>query len=94
MPVFLVLQWQSSQEVRIDLSCQMCGYGDSIVCIAGGYDAIVCIVLSDKAKQDVRHVWESWKELSVGPLLSQADSHGVTSVELEAVPGLSAVLSD
>ena len=95
MPVCLVLQWQSSQEViSIDFLCVWGRRDDSIVCIAGGYDAIVCIVLSDKAKQDVRGVWESWKELSVGPLLSQADSHGVTCVELEAVPGLSAVLSD
>jgi phosphomevalonate kinase len=49
--------------------------------------------LSDKAKQDVHQVWQSWKELNVGPLLSQADSHGVTSVKLDTVPGLSAVLS-
>lgn len=93
MPMFLVSQWQLFQEVSVKIYF-LCVQSDSIVCIAGGYDAIVCIVLSDKAKQDVRHVWESWKELSVGPLLSQADSNGVTSVKLEAVPGLSAVLSD
>ncbi|KAI8097953.1 ribosomal protein S5 domain 2-type protein [Gilbertella persicaria] len=60
---------------------------------AGGYDAIFCIVLSDQSKRDVRQVWQSWKELSVGPLLSQADSNGVTSTNLDRVPGLSLVLS-
>jgi phosphomevalonate kinase len=59
---------------------------------AGGYDAIFCIVLSEKSKRGVRRVWESWKELSVGPLLSQADSHGVTSVKLNSVRGLEATL--
>ncbi|KAI8048454.1 Phosphomevalonate kinase [Thamnidium elegans] len=60
---------------------------------AGGYDAIFCIVLSNHSKQLVRKVWESWKELSVGPLLSHADSNGVTSVSLATVPGLSDILS-
>ncbi|KAK4512380.1 60S ribosomal protein L38 [Mucor velutinosus] len=78
----------------LDECASVPGVAMAVVPGAGGYDAIVCIVLSDKAKQDVRHVWESWKELSVGPLLSQADSHGITCVKLEAVPGLSAVLSD
>jgi phosphomevalonate kinase len=59
---------------------------------AGGYDAIFCIVLSKEAKNDVFKVWESWKELSVGPLLSQADSNGVTSVTLDSVPGLAKIL--
>lgn len=59
---------------------------------AGGYDAIFCIVLSNESKHGVRKVWESWKELSVGPLLSQADSNGVTSVTLESVPGLAKTL--
>ncbi|KAI8372445.1 Phosphomevalonate kinase [Blakeslea trispora] len=59
---------------------------------AGGYDAIFCIVLSDQSKSNVRQVWQSWRELSVGPLLSQADSHGVTSVQLNSVPGLAQLL--
>ncbi|GAA5811687.1 hypothetical protein MFLAVUS_005128 [Mucor flavus] len=59
---------------------------------AGGYDAIFCIVLSNHSKHLVRKVWESWKELSVGPLLSHADSNGVTSVSLASVPGLSDIL--
>lgn len=59
---------------------------------AGGYDAIFCIVLSKEAKQGVFKVWESWKELCVGPLLSQADSNGVTSVTLDSVPGLAETL--
>ncbi|KAI7908196.1 ribosomal protein S5 domain 2-type protein [Cokeromyces recurvatus] len=60
---------------------------------AGGYDAIFCIVLSEQSKQNVYKVWESWKELNIGPLLSQADSHGVTSVKLDDIPGLNTVLS-
>lgn len=60
---------------------------------AGGYDAIFCMVLSNEAKNEVRKVWASWKELSVGPLLSQADSNGVTSVSLDSVPGLVTTLS-
>ncbi|KAI9483232.1 MAG: Phosphomevalonate kinase [Benjaminiella poitrasii] len=60
---------------------------------AGGYDAIFCIVLSEKSKQKVYNVWESWKELNIGPLLSRADSHGVTSVKLDDVPGLASVLA-
>lgn len=60
--------------------------------LAGGYDAIFCIVLSEKSKRGVRLVWESWKELCVGPLLSQADSHGVTCVEMSSVHGLEAIL--
>ncbi|KAI8644857.1 ribosomal protein S5 domain 2-type protein [Parasitella parasitica] len=70
------------------------GVAMAVVPGAGGYDAIGCIVLSEKARKDVCLVWESWRELSVGPLLSQADSRGVTSMELRDVPGLSAVLGD
>lgn len=60
---------------------------------AGGYDAIFCIVLSNTAKDNVRELWAAWNELSVGPLLSHADSNGVTSVTISSVPGLSRVLS-
>ncbi|KAI8086227.1 ribosomal protein S5 domain 2-type protein [Halteromyces radiatus] len=47
---------------------------------AGGYDAIFCIVISEKAKQGVRQVWEQWSGCSVSPLLCQADSNGVTMI--------------
>ncbi|KAI9027180.1 phosphomevalonate kinase [Phycomyces nitens] len=60
---------------------------------AGGYDAIFCIVLSEKAKQEVHQVWKGWSALSVGPLLSKEDSQGVTLVKLADVPGLAANLS-
>ncbi|KAG1146192.1 hypothetical protein G6F37_004856 [Rhizopus arrhizus] len=56
---------------------------------AGGYDAIFCIVISERAKRDVRALWKSWKELSVGPLLSEADSNGITSPQTNQIPGLS-----
>ncbi|KAI8987155.1 ribosomal protein S5 domain 2-type protein [Pilobolus umbonatus] len=58
---------------------------------AGGYDAIFCLVVSEKAKEEVYHVWEHWKELNVGPLLAHSDSNGVTIEELNCVPGLSSV---
>ncbi|KAI9252638.1 phosphomevalonate kinase [Sporodiniella umbellata] len=61
---------------------------------AGGYDAIFCIVLSKEAKQRVRDVWKSWEKLSVGPLLSQADSNGITQPSLEDVPGLARFLAE
>ncbi|KAI7859009.1 ribosomal protein S5 domain 2-type protein [Circinella umbellata] len=55
---------------------------------AGGYDAIYCIVLSEKAKETVRNVWSSWKEMSVGPLLAQADNKGIAKISVESVNGL------
>lgn len=44
---------------------------------AGGYDAIFCIVISQDAKAQVHSLWQSWKELNVGPLLAQADDKGM-----------------
>jgi phosphomevalonate kinase len=46
-------------------------------------------VISERAKRDVRALWKSWKELSVGPLLSEADSNGITSPQTNQIPGLS-----
>ncbi|KAG1453540.1 hypothetical protein G6F56_007548 [Rhizopus delemar] len=60
---------------------------------AGGYDAIFCIVLSEESKTQVRQVWKSWTKLSVGPLLSQADSNGITRPLFDQVPGLSRFIS-
>ncbi|KAI8139296.1 Phosphomevalonate kinase [Fennellomyces sp. T-0311] len=59
---------------------------------AGGYDAIFCIVLSEQAKQTVRKVWSSWTEMSVGPLLAQADNKGITATTVESVNGLARFL--
>ena len=56
--------------------------------LAGGYDAIYCIVLSEKAKDTVRNVWSSWKEMNVGPLLAQADNKGIAKTSVESVRGL------
>lgn len=80
------------QTELLDRCTQVPGVAMAGVPGAGGYDAIFCIVLSNQSKQDVRKVWGSWKELSVGPLLSQADSNGVTSVSLNSVPGLANIL--
>ncbi|CEP10758.1 hypothetical protein [Parasitella parasitica] len=77
----------------LDECANVPGVAMAVVPGAGGYDAIVCIVLSEEAKKGVCLVWESWKELSVGPLLSEEDFQGVTSVALDNVPGLSAVLT-
>ncbi|KAI8992041.1 Phosphomevalonate kinase [Mycotypha africana] len=59
---------------------------------AGGYDAIFCIVLSNKSKKQIFELWESWKELTVGPLLSRSDSDGLTTVDIDTVPCLSTIL--
>ncbi|ORZ01481.1 ribosomal protein S5 domain 2-type protein [Syncephalastrum racemosum] len=59
---------------------------------AGGYDAIFCFVLSEKAKSEVRKVWAAWKDMNVGPLLAQADDKGMSQVALEDVRGLSEIL--
>lgn len=71
--------------------------GDSLIdtkfCFAaGGYDAIFCIVISEDAKLRVRSLWQSWKELNVGPLLAQADDKGMEAVALESVDGLARLL--
>ena len=67
----------------IDIKC---------VCVAGGYDAIFCIVISEEAKLKVRSLWQSWTELNVGPLLAQADDKGMEAVALESVNGLARLL--
>ncbi|KAI9276698.1 ribosomal protein S5 domain 2-type protein [Phascolomyces articulosus] len=59
---------------------------------AGGYDAIYCIVLSEKAKQGVRKLWSSWNEMNVGPLLAQADNKGIAKASVESVNGLARFL--
>lgn len=59
---------------------------------AGGYDAIFCIVISQDAKVRVHSLWQSWKELNVGPLLAQADDKGMEAVALESVDGLARLL--
>lgn len=51
-----------------------------IVCnVAGGYDAIFCILAGEGAREKLLAVWEKTK--SVTPLLSSATSKGVTSEE-------------
>ena len=66
-----------------------------LTCLAaGGYDAIFCIVLSERAKVGVRKLWAEWTELSVGPLLARADvSQGAMEVDINAIPGLKQALS-
>ncbi|KAF9971013.1 phosphomevalonate kinase [Actinomortierella ambigua] len=43
---------------------------------AGGFDAIFCIVLSDKSRQEVEKIWAEFKEMSVGPLLCSESTEG------------------
>lgn len=50
--------------------------------IAGGFDAIFCIVLSDKSRNGVENVWSNFKEMSVGPLLCTESIDGGLVVEL------------
>ncbi|KAF8940917.1 Phosphomevalonate kinase [Dissophora ornata] len=43
---------------------------------AGGFDAIFCIVLSEKSRKEVERVWSDFKEMSVGPLLCKESAEG------------------
>ncbi|KAI8366113.1 Phosphomevalonate kinase [Radiomyces spectabilis] len=60
---------------------------------AGGFDAIFCIVLSEKAKESVYKLWETWQELNVCPLLCEADSRGIQTVDTTSVPKLAKVFA-
>lgn len=55
---------------------------------AGGYDAIFCIVLSQEAKENVRKLWTSWKEMNVSSLLAQADNKGAMQISIDTVKEL------
>ncbi|KAL1926439.1 hypothetical protein VTP01DRAFT_5768 [Rhizomucor pusillus] len=55
---------------------------------AGGYDAIFCIVLSQEAKENVRKLWTSWKEMDVSSLLAQADNKGAMQISIDTVKEL------
>ncbi|RUS15435.1 ribosomal protein S5 domain 2-type protein [Endogone sp. FLAS-F59071] len=59
---------------------------------AGGYDAIFCIVLSADAAREVERVWQSWTEMSVGPLLAQEDFVGARVEKVEDVAGFNNVI--
>jgi len=54
----------------------------SVLLLAGGFDAIFCIVLSDAAKEAVSSVWSGFQEMSVGPLLCTESVDGGLVVEL------------
>ncbi|KAJ1855365.1 phosphomevalonate kinase [Coemansia sp. RSA 638] len=59
---------------------------------AGGYDAIFCIVLSQASGNAVERVWSEWTEMSVGPLLAKQASSGVSILDSELYPSLTAML--
>lgn len=59
--------------------------------LAGGFDAIFCITLSDEASAQVEEVWRTWSEMSVGPLLASEDSNGARIEDIEKVNGLAEV---
>lgn len=59
---------------------------------AGGYDAIFCIVLSADAARGVERVWQSWTEMSVGPLLAKEDFVGARVEKVEDVAGFNKVI--
>lgn len=56
--------------------------------LAGGYDAIFCIVLSKEAKENVRKLWTGWTEMNVSSLLAQADDKGAMQVSIDTVKEL------
>ncbi|KAJ2460537.1 phosphomevalonate kinase [Coemansia sp. RSA 2424] len=59
---------------------------------AGGYDAIFCVTLSPAASHAVEEVWSSWEEMSVGPLLANQASGGVSTLDVAAYPEISSHL--
>jgi hypothetical protein len=78
---------------------------DYVFCAAGGYDALWILVLSpsptqSSAEEQVRALFNSWKEMSVQPLshkaclhtpaseASQQEKKGLAQHQLEEVAGL------
>ncbi|KAJ2155889.1 phosphomevalonate kinase [Coemansia sp. RSA 552] len=55
---------------------------------AGGYDAIFCVVLSQEAGAAVERLWSGWTEMSVGPLLANQASRGVSVLDPAQCPGI------
>ena len=61
--------------------------------LAGGYDAIFCIGVGDTFSSQIEKLWNSWKEMSVGPLLSRESSKGYAIEQINNIPGLSKCLN-
>ncbi|CAI2170126.1 17748_t:CDS:2 [Funneliformis geosporum] len=60
---------------------------------AGGYDAIFCIGIGDAFNTRIEKLWNSWEEMSVGPLLSKESSKGYMIEQISEVSGLSKYLN-
>ena len=45
--------------------------------IAGGFDAVFAIAMTSKAVGDVEHLWTTWQEMNVLPLILREDARGV-----------------
>ncbi|GBC09345.1 hypothetical protein RclHR1_08790006 [Rhizophagus clarus] len=60
---------------------------------AGGYDAIFCIGLGNTFSSQIEKLWDSWEEMSVGPLLSRESSKGYMIEQINNIPGLSGCLN-
>ncbi|CAB4392833.1 unnamed protein product [Rhizophagus irregularis] len=60
---------------------------------AGGYDAIFCIGLGNTFSSQIEKLWNSWEEMSVGPLLSRESSKGYMIEQINNIPGLSECLN-
>ncbi|CAG8733555.1 14145_t:CDS:2, partial [Funneliformis mosseae] len=60
---------------------------------AGGYDAIFCIGMGNAFNTRIEKLWNSWEEMSVGPLLSKESSKGYMIEQISEVSGLSKYLN-
>ncbi|RIA82680.1 phosphomevalonate kinase [Glomus cerebriforme] len=60
---------------------------------AGGYDAIFCIGIGNSFSSQIEKLWNSWEEMSVGPLLSRESSKGYMIEQINNIPGLSKSLN-
>ncbi|KAJ2376361.1 phosphomevalonate kinase [Coemansia sp. RSA 2607] len=59
---------------------------------AGGYDAIYCVVLGDKAAREVGDLWARWGEMRVAPLLAAQASGGVRLLDPQEFPEATSAL--
>lgn len=73
----------------LDACCALPGVLGGTVPGAGGYDAIVLLVIdTPEVVARVEEVWSGWTEMSVCPLSARQSDGGIQSETLDSVPGL------
>lgn len=73
----------------LDACCALPGVVGGTVPGAGGYDALVLLVVdSPEVVAGVEGVWSNWTEMSVCPLSAKQSDGGIQVETLEGVHGL------